>query len=172
MFRFDDKVCAVTGAATGIGFEMARLFSKSGAKCVFLLDIDESSAKEAAKKIPGRAIALKCDVTNAESVRDCFDKMMRMVDRIDVLCNNAGIGHVGSIKGRFHIVFVLLSFLFASPKFRTTDYRRDGIRSGSCGQSKHQRCVQLRKGSNKSDDIGWKGWCYFEYWFLCICTSD
>ena len=103
MFRFDDKVCAVTGAATGIGFEMARLFSKSGAKCVYLLDIDESSAKEAATTIPGRAIALKCDVTNAESVRDCFDKMMRMVDRIDVLCNNAGIGHVGSIKGMFHI---------------------------------------------------------------------
>mgnify|MGYP001269785504 FL=1 len=103
MFRFDDKVCAVTGAATGIGFEMARLFSKSGAKCVFLLDIDESSAKEAATKIPGRAIALKCDVTNAKSVRDCFDEMMRMVDRIDVLCNNAGIGHVGSIKGMFHI---------------------------------------------------------------------
>ena len=43
-----------------------------------------------------------------------LDKMMRMVDRIDVLCNNAGIGHAGSIKGRFHIVFVLLSFLLRS----------------------------------------------------------
>ena len=78
------------------------------------------------KKIPGRAIALKCDVTNAESVRDCFDKMMRMVDRIDVLCNNAGIGHVGSIKEYVSYRFRSTPFIRVSnfePKLQTRPRR-------------------------------------------------
>ena len=102
MFRLDDKVCIVTGSATGIGFEIARIFTKQGAR-VFLFDISVDKARLAAGKINDacsqkhKAEAISCDVTKKSSVKRAFDVVFKRAGVVDILCNNAGIGHVGNI---------------------------------------------------------------------------
>ena len=57
------KVLFITGAAQGIGFEIAKEFSNAGAKVV-LTDMNEEKVKEAAETLGSGAVGLKCDVTS------------------------------------------------------------------------------------------------------------
>jgi NAD(P)-dependent dehydrogenase (short-subunit alcohol dehydrogenase family) len=79
--RLDGKVCVITGAASGIGAESARLFAAEGAKVVGI-DVDEGSEGE---------LALQADVTDEEQVRGMYEQAKEKFGRIDVLFNNAGI---------------------------------------------------------------------------------
>jgi NAD(P)-dependent dehydrogenase (short-subunit alcohol dehydrogenase family) len=79
--RLDGKVCVITGAASGIGAEAARLFAAEGAKVVGV-DIDPGSEGE---------LALQADVTDEEQVRGMYEQVKENLGRIDVLFNNAGI---------------------------------------------------------------------------------
>jgi NAD(P)-dependent dehydrogenase (short-subunit alcohol dehydrogenase family) len=83
------KVAIVTGAAGGIGREIARVFGANGAKVV-VADIDEAGAKRTAAEIPG-AMALRLDVTNEADVNDAVETVRTQCGRIDILINNAGI---------------------------------------------------------------------------------
>lgn len=101
LFSLAGKQAVITGGADGIGFEMSQLFARRGAK-VFVLDINLSAATNAVKKINAlsdvkqTAVAVKCNVTSATSVKSAFDVVFSF-GRCDILCNNAGIGHVGNI---------------------------------------------------------------------------
>ena len=79
--RLDGKVCVITGAASGIGAESARLFAAEGAKVVGV-DVAEGSEGE---------LALQADVTDEEQVRGMYERTKEEFGRIDVLFNNAGI---------------------------------------------------------------------------------
>jgi NAD(P)-dependent dehydrogenase (short-subunit alcohol dehydrogenase family) len=79
--RLDGKVCVITGAASGIGAESARLFAGEGAHVVGV-DIDEGTEGE---------LAIRADVTDGEQVRDMYAQAREKFGRIDVLFNNAGI---------------------------------------------------------------------------------
>jgi len=79
--RLDGKVCVITGAASGIGAEAARLFAAEGAKVVGV-DIAPGSEGE---------LALEADVTDEEQVRGMYEQARQELGRIDVLFNNAGI---------------------------------------------------------------------------------
>jgi NAD(P)-dependent dehydrogenase (short-subunit alcohol dehydrogenase family) len=79
--RLDGKVCVITGAASGIGAESARLFATEGAKVVGV-DVDEGSEGE---------LAIRADVTDEEQVRGMYERTKDEFGRIDVLFNNAGI---------------------------------------------------------------------------------
>jgi NAD(P)-dependent dehydrogenase (short-subunit alcohol dehydrogenase family) len=79
--RLEGKVCVITGAASGIGAETARLFAAEGARVVGV-DLDLGSEGE---------LALQADVTDEEQVRGMYERVRRELDRIDVLFNNAGI---------------------------------------------------------------------------------
>jgi NAD(P)-dependent dehydrogenase (short-subunit alcohol dehydrogenase family) len=79
--RLDGKVCVITGAASGIGAEAARLFAAEGAKVVGV-DIEPGSEGE---------LALEADVTDEEQVRGMYERVREELGRIDVLFNNAGI---------------------------------------------------------------------------------
>jgi NAD(P)-dependent dehydrogenase (short-subunit alcohol dehydrogenase family) len=79
--RLDGKVCVITGAASGIGAEAARLFAAEGATVVGV-DLDPSSEGE---------LALQADVTDEEQVRGIYARARAELGRIDVLFNNAGI---------------------------------------------------------------------------------
>jgi NAD(P)-dependent dehydrogenase (short-subunit alcohol dehydrogenase family) len=81
MGRLDGKVCVITGAKGGIGAASAELFAREGATVVGV-DLDEDS--------PGD-LALACDVTDEDAVRDLYARVRSQFGHIDVLFNNAGI---------------------------------------------------------------------------------
>jgi NAD(P)-dependent dehydrogenase (short-subunit alcohol dehydrogenase family) len=95
-----DKVVVITGAASGIGLEMARAFAKEGAKLA-LADINSSGLDVVKKEIesPGRRVYTQVvDVSKKEQVRDFCEKVYQCFGRVDVLCNNAGIGWAGKFE--------------------------------------------------------------------------
>ncbi len=79
--RLDGKVCVVTGAASGIGAESARLFTKEGAR-VAGVDLEPGAEGE---------LAIQADVTEEDQVVDVYERVQREFGRVDVLFNNAGI---------------------------------------------------------------------------------
>jgi len=81
MGRLDGKVCVITGAASGIGAETARLFQSEGAKVVGV-DLSAESVGD---------LALQADVTDEDQVRDMYTRTREELGGIDVLFNNAGI---------------------------------------------------------------------------------
>jgi len=96
MRRLSDKVAIVTGAASGIGLGIARLFIKEGAKVVFS-DINESG-KAAADAVGENALFIQCDISNTESVRNLVAKALTAFGTIDILINNAGIVRLNPIS--------------------------------------------------------------------------
>lgn len=87
---FSNQVAVITGSARGIGLAIARRFAVAGAKVV-ICDIDETGVAEAAAKLPGGALGIKADVTNADEVTALFDQTVQELGRVDVVVNNAGI---------------------------------------------------------------------------------
>jgi NAD(P)-dependent dehydrogenase (short-subunit alcohol dehydrogenase family) len=79
--RLEGKVCVITGAASGIGAESARLFTEEGARVVGA-DVSPRAEGE---------LALEVDVTDEDQVRDMYARVKDEMGRIDVLFNNAGI---------------------------------------------------------------------------------
>ena len=88
-FRLDERVCLVTGASSGIGERMARVFAAAGAKVVVAarrLDRLESLVAD----LP-EAHAVRCDVANDDSCRALVAETIERYGQVDVLVNNAGI---------------------------------------------------------------------------------
>jgi NAD(P)-dependent dehydrogenase (short-subunit alcohol dehydrogenase family) len=99
MFRLDDKITLVTGAGSGIGESIAKLFAESGA-FVGVIDRDQSSAESTSKSIQesgGKSEAFHLDVCDAKACSDLAESLQERFGRIDILVNNAGIGHVGTL---------------------------------------------------------------------------
>ena len=86
------KVVLITGAARGIGLATARRFLAEGWR-VALLDILGPEVEAAAESLgsPGRALALTCDVTNAQEVAAAVEMVSVRFGRLNALVNNAGI---------------------------------------------------------------------------------
>jgi NAD(P)-dependent dehydrogenase (short-subunit alcohol dehydrogenase family) len=80
--RLESKVCVITGTASGIGAESARLFAAEGATVVGI-DLDAEQAVG--------ALTIAADVADEEQVRAAMDEAAERFGRIDVLMNNAGI---------------------------------------------------------------------------------
>jgi rhamnose utilization protein RhaD (predicted bifunctional aldolase and dehydrogenase)/NAD(P)-dependent dehydrogenase (short-subunit alcohol dehydrogenase family) len=90
------QVAVITGAAGVIGFATAKAFAAAGSE-VALLDIDETAARAKAKSIGGAAIGLRCDVTDAASVRDAFAQVATAFGGVDIVVSNAGAAWQGRI---------------------------------------------------------------------------
>ncbi|MCC4246452.1 3-hydroxybutyrate dehydrogenase [Stappia indica] len=89
-----DKVCIVTGAASGIGHGIAKRYVADGAKVVIAdlkLDAAQKAADELTAQGPGRAMAVQMDVTDEAQVNAGIDKVVKEWGRIDVLVSNAGV---------------------------------------------------------------------------------
>jgi NAD(P)-dependent dehydrogenase (short-subunit alcohol dehydrogenase family) len=79
--RLDGKVCVITGAASGIGAESARVFAAEGARVVGV-DLEPGSEGE---------LAIEADVTDEAQVEALYDRVHDDLGSVDVLFNNAGI---------------------------------------------------------------------------------
>jgi NAD(P)-dependent dehydrogenase (short-subunit alcohol dehydrogenase family) len=81
MGRLDGKVCVITGTASGIGAETARLFQEEGAK-VAGVDLSDEAVGD---------LTIQADVTDPEQVEGMYARTREEFGKIDVLFNNAGI---------------------------------------------------------------------------------
>lgn len=100
MSRFQGKVAIVTGAASGIGKEIAQAFAREGAK-VAIADMKKNAAEAAAAEIAasgGIAMGIAMDVGDENAVNAGVDAAHSAYGRIDILVSNAGIQVVSPIE--------------------------------------------------------------------------
>ncbi|SEN63084.1 3-hydroxybutyrate dehydrogenase [Mesobacillus persicus] len=96
----ENKVVFITGAASGIGFQIGVEFLNNGAKVVFT-DINEQKLNEATENLRNEGfdcLGLKVDVTKEEDIKNAIDATVEKYGRLDVLFNNAGLQHVSPIE--------------------------------------------------------------------------
>src|SRR5262249_38698859 len=88
----ENKVAIVTGAASGIGKDIAMLFAREGARVV-IADLNQKGADAVAAELGGakRAIGVAVDVTNEAQTETCVAKTIEAFGRLDILVSNAGI---------------------------------------------------------------------------------
>jgi 3-hydroxybutyrate dehydrogenase len=125
------KVLLITGAARGIGFEIAKEFSQAGAKVV-LTDLNGDAVEKAAASLGKDAIGLKCDVTSESELQQAMDDAIEQFGRIDILINNAGMQHVALVEDfpteKFELlVKIMLTAPFVATKLVLPHMRKNGF---------------------------------------------
>ncbi|MCM3397381.1 SDR family oxidoreductase [Oceanobacillus profundus] len=91
--KLQEKVAIVTGAASGMGKAIAKLYAKEGAKVV-VADLNFEGAEEVVKEIiadNGVAVAVQVNVANQEDIDHMIDTAVNEYGKLDILVNNAGI---------------------------------------------------------------------------------
>ncbi|KAJ6502070.1 hypothetical protein C8R45DRAFT_975251 [Mycena sanguinolenta] len=101
-FSMQDKVCMVTGAARGLGYEFCRAFISSGCTSLAVLDLKDDEAKAAAAELtvlaqssntedPVNIVGIQCDVSSEQAVQKAYAEIMSTFGRIDSVVASAGI---------------------------------------------------------------------------------
>lgn len=96
MKRVENKICVITGAASGLGKASAELLAGEGAKLV-LADIDDAAGEALAASLPD-AIYCHCDVSEEADWETLMNKAQDHYGGVDVLFNNAGIAVMATIE--------------------------------------------------------------------------
>lgn len=117
------KTALITGAAGGIGFEIAKEYAREGA-AVVISDINREAAEAAASKLKDEgfeSIAAACDVTKEDEMIGAIETVQKQYGRLDILVNNAGLQHVSPIDefptDRFEfLIKVMLTAPFVATK--------------------------------------------------------
>ena len=98
--RLDGKVSIITGAAKGLGLDIARLYAANGSK-VIVTDINDHDGLLESEKIQSKgneAFYFHLDVTSASDWSNLVSKVIKEYGRIDILVNNAGVYHRGNLE--------------------------------------------------------------------------
>lgn len=95
-----DKVALVTGAAGGIGAACALKFARNGAKAVYVVDVNETKARDVVSKIGEhcRCEFFRADVSREEEVTAIFRHIEETYGRLDILVNCAGINSLEPLE--------------------------------------------------------------------------
>jgi len=96
MVNLNDQVVVVTGASSGIGAALARLFSEKGAK-VTLTARRMNRLEETAAGCPGETLLVPADLVDGAHRETLVDQTLKRWGRIDILVNNAGLGMYGDV---------------------------------------------------------------------------
>jgi len=98
--EFEGKVAVITGGASGIGLGLSKVFAKQGMKLV-IADIDKDALDKVCKEFSDNNIEVMgviTDVSSHEQVAHLADVSYERFGKVNILCNNAGIGAGGPIR--------------------------------------------------------------------------
>ena len=97
--RLEGKVAVITGAATGLGFETARLFFNKGASIagVYHSQFDEKKVNEVFGKA-ANVIFVQADITRPDDVKKIASQIEEKFGKVNILVNNAAVNSSGSIE--------------------------------------------------------------------------
>ena len=96
-FDLSGQVAIVTGCSTGLGVQMAKALANQGCNIVAMArrqNLIDEVAKEISETYGVKAVGIRCDITDTESVESAVDAALKEFGRIDILINNAGTGGV------------------------------------------------------------------------------
>jgi 3-hydroxybutyrate dehydrogenase len=148
--RLKNRVAVVTGAASGIGKEIARTFLREGAK-VAIADLNQAGADAAAAELGGperRAIGIAMDVTSEAQVDAGMTKAVNAFGRLDVLVSNAGIQMVAPLDEFPFAKWKQLLAIHLDGAFLTTRAAlRQMYRQGSGGSIIYMGSVHSKEAS-------------------------
>lgn len=134
MALLKDKVATVSGAGSGIGRAIAEAYAREGAKVV-VSDINEAIGRETVSMITkagGTAIFVQADSGSAEDNKKIVDTAVREYGRLDVACNNAGIGGPAAPTGAYDIaswekvISVNLNGVFYACRYQIEQMEKNG----------------------------------------------
>lgn len=94
-----DKTFLISGAASGLGFAVAKMIIENGGNAV-LLDINEEAGKLAEKEFEGRALFLRTDVSDENSAQNAINVAAKKYNEISGVINCAGIGPAQRVVGK------------------------------------------------------------------------
>lgn len=95
-----NRVVFITGAASGIGYEMGAAFARIGAKVV-LSDRNQTKLKAVTEELREKGyecIGLSCDVTKETELKEAIHQTVETYGHLHIFINNAGLQHVASIE--------------------------------------------------------------------------
>jgi 3-hydroxybutyrate dehydrogenase len=147
--RLKDKVAVVTGAASGIGNEIAKTYAREGARVV-IADLNEKAANAAAAELggPKNAIGVAMDVTKEDQVDRGMARSIEQFGKIDVLVSNAGIQIVAPLDQFEFEKWKLLLAIHLDGAFLTTRAAlRQMYRQGTGGSIIYMGSVHSKEAS-------------------------
>ncbi len=134
MSLLSGKVALVTGAASGIGKAIAKIYAQNGAKVV-VSDIDPIAGEQLVTQLVSEgaeAVFIKADTAIAQDVEQLVEKTVQAFGRLDIACNNAGIGGemnmAGdlSLEGWKKVIDINLNGVFYGTKYQINQMLKTG----------------------------------------------
>ncbi|HUH94445.1 MAG TPA: 3-hydroxybutyrate dehydrogenase [Casimicrobiaceae bacterium] len=148
--KLKDKAAIVTGAASGLGLEIARTYAGEGAR-VAIADLDAEAASAAAKDIGAsgaEAIAVAMDVTDEKAVNAGVAAVVKAFGGVDILVSNAGIQIVHPIEEFSYAEWKKLLAIHVDGAFLTTRACLPTMyKSGRGGSIIYMGSVHSKEGS-------------------------
>ncbi|RZK57705.1 MAG: glucose 1-dehydrogenase [Pedobacter sp.] len=134
MSILENKVALVSGAGSGIGRAIAVTYAQEGAKVV-VADINEEHANETVeliRKNGGEAFAIKADSSIADENKKLVDRTVEKYGRLDIACNNAGVGGPAKPTGDYEpeewdkVIALNLNGVFYACKYQIEQMEKNG----------------------------------------------